>query len=115
MPSVSHPYFKLRWLTNSGDKKIAGALFLASAEYTSYQIRAPNASKLTYVTRNFQNFSRGYTRTPVKKGREDGWEGREREERKWNGRGEKGRGGEGKGEGRPGGKKKRIAHAVFIF
>jgi hypothetical protein len=33
MLTVSHPYFKLRWLTNSGDKKIAGALFLASATF----------------------------------------------------------------------------------
>jgi hypothetical protein len=33
MLTVSHPYFKLRWLTNSGDKKIAGALFLAIATF----------------------------------------------------------------------------------
>jgi hypothetical protein len=31
MLTVSHPYFKLRWLTKSDDKKIAVALFLASA------------------------------------------------------------------------------------
>jgi hypothetical protein len=33
MLTVPHPHFKLRWLTNSGDKKIAGALFLASATF----------------------------------------------------------------------------------
>jgi hypothetical protein len=34
MLTVSHPYFKIRWLTNSGDKKIAEALFLASATFS---------------------------------------------------------------------------------